>query len=322
MTQAATTTATTGAGASGGGSGVGGVGGMGGSAAPPPFLAWPDSLTVLCSDGKAIVKFCPGKPTDPAWGQDGNYLINTPSYDAGANTVKDTRSGLEWQRAVAAPPVDWGSAKAYCAGLSLDGGGWRVPSRDELVSMMDYGKLPWPAVFGKPDINQPYFWASDTSAGDPKLAWTIDSIGAYAAPLDKTAANTVRCVRGGGKLAGPRYAADGDVVHDALTGLTWQAQDPNGGTWLEMLAYCENLDLQGFKDWRLPSVKELITIADTADKVPAIDPAFAYIYDGGLFYTSTPTPDGTNAYVVDFFQGATTNANTADANQVRCVRGP
>ena len=35
-------------------------------------------------------------------------------------------------------------------------------------------------------------------------------------------------------------------------------------TWEEALAYCDNLDLVGREDWRLPTLKELDSITDLA----------------------------------------------------------
>src|SRR6185503_9458535 len=85
---------------------------------------------------------------------------------------------------------------------------------------------------------------------------------------------------------------DGTIT-DICTGLMWQkmtalppagsVHDPNGDgflTWEEALAYCASLgdvpetdarfDGAGFKDWRLPNVRELQSLIDYGDKVPHI----------------------------------------------------
>ena len=56
--------------------------------------------------------------------------------------------------------------------------------------------------------------------------------------------------------------ADGTVT-DYATGLTWQQKDSGDGMyWEDALSYCENLELAGRDDWRLPSAKELQSILD------------------------------------------------------------
>ena len=46
--------------------------------------------------------------------------------------------GLEW---IVGPDEDttWGQAKSWAAGLEMDGGGWRMPSLDELESLYEEG---------------------------------------------------------------------------------------------------------------------------------------------------------------------------------------
>ena len=51
------------------------------------------------------------------------------------------------------------------------------------------------------------------------------------------------------------------TVKDHESGLIWAARD-NGAnlTWSEALAYCKNYSAGGYKDWRMPSPKELATL--------------------------------------------------------------
>jgi len=71
----------------------------------------------------------------------------------------------------------------------------------------------------------------------------------------------------------PRFVLDksGECVTDNLTGLTWAKDGNLGGkmrNWYEAIDYCENLELGGFKDWRLPNVKELQGLPDYSDGMP------------------------------------------------------
>ncbi len=65
------------------------------------------------------------------------------------------------------------------------------------------------------------------------------------------------------------------VVLDKVTGLTWQATvSTSTYAWADAKAYCASLSLGGFKDWRLPSRIELVSIVDftIAKPGPVLDP--------------------------------------------------
>ena len=64
--------------------------------------------------------------------KDGDYLL----YANGI--VKDTKTGLEWK---AGPDRDmnWNQAGSWVQSLNLDGGGWRMPTMDELEGLYKKG---------------------------------------------------------------------------------------------------------------------------------------------------------------------------------------
>ena len=65
-------------------------------------------------------------------GQDGNYI----SYDNGI--VYDEKTNLEW---IVGPDKDisWDNAKKWAEDLSVEGGGWRLPSIEELQTLYKKG---------------------------------------------------------------------------------------------------------------------------------------------------------------------------------------
>jgi hypothetical protein len=69
-----------------------------------------------------------------------------------------------------------------------------------------------------------------------------------------------------------QYEISDQTVHDVTTGLTWQRQIASGHLrWYDAYAYCVNLSLGGTSGWRVPTVKELMTIVDERAASPAID---------------------------------------------------
>ncbi|MFI3268005.1 MAG: DUF1566 domain-containing protein [Rikenellaceae bacterium] len=69
------------------------------------------------------------------------------------------------------------------------------------------------------------------------------------------------------------YKNNGDgTISDLNTGLMWQMIPVDQGfDWQGASDYCENLELAGYDDWRLPSAKELYSISDFSTGWPYIN---------------------------------------------------
>jgi len=137
------------------------------------------------------------------------------------------------------------------------------------------------------------------------------------------------------------YAVTGagsDMVQDNNTGLIWQRQsDGSIYNWYQASGTshpdynpgnqdaCGPLNLGGFTDWRLPSKKELITIAaySVPWPGPAIDAIFTNTPQQSVYWTSTPDIAYTDYYwAVSFGNGYVESFSAAgNAFSVRCVRG-
>lgn len=106
--------------------------------------------------------------------------------------------------------------------------------------------------------------------------------------------------------AAPRFQVDGDMVLDRTTGLTWSRENVPGGTmkWKAAQEACAKLTLGGHSDWRLPTIRELLTLVDYERHDPAID-RDAFKCESSYYWTSTPlhSSPGDFAWYVYFGSG-------------------
>lgn len=78
------------------------------------------------------------------------------------------------------------------------------------------------------------------------------------------------------------FVDNGDgTITDQNTGLTWlQMPSQDKYTWRKAGKYAANLEFAGHNDWRLPSLKELISIEDFSDGWPYLDASIFNLGDG------------------------------------------
>jgi hypothetical protein len=140
-------------------------------------------------------------------------------------------------------------------------------------------------------------------------------------------ANAASFVAGTGTQAG--------TVTDNTTNLMWQqCSDGLSGadcatgtaatvTWDTAIAGCEGLLLGGYSDWRLPTVKELKSIADMTKSSPAIDAVYFPNTVNFNYWSSTSYAADANNYAlcVNFNDGHQASYYKMNPLTFRCVRG-
>jgi hypothetical protein len=124
---------------------------------------------------------------------------------------------------------------------------------------------------------------------------------------------------------GQSYTAHGDgTVTDDITGLMWQQTTPKATyAWNEAKTYCSTLTLGGFRDWRVPSAIELVSIVDygVASPTPSIDIMAFPKTPADIFWSSTPVAGASSeAWYVNFSYGYAVSTDVSEINHVRCVR--
>ncbi len=246
-----------------------------------------DTNQGFCYDGTERID-CPAEG-EAFYGQDSQYTGVAPSYtDNGDGTITDNVTGLVWTQEISSYAMPWSDAAGYCESLATGSvTDWRVPSVKELWSLRDYSQgWPWIdtdyfyLVGDGSDLAQHHSWSSDLYlveseyqneqvVGDP--AWIVNDWTGHIKAM--SGSRFVRCVSGD-EYGINDFVDNGDgTVTDNATGLMW-SQDDSGEAmyWEETLAYAENATVAGYDDWRLPSAKELQSIADyTATEIPVLD---------------------------------------------------
>jgi len=117
-----------------------------------------------------------------------------------------------------------------------------------------------------------------------------------------------------------RFTVAGAVVTDTQSGLKWQqTHDTALRDFGVAAAYCASLNLGG-TGWRVPGVKELLTIVDDTAQKPAIDATAFPNTSVGNFWTSSKNAMTGDGYYVDFSWGDSSTSATSAKYYVRCVR--
>jgi uncharacterized protein DUF1566 len=117
-----------------------------------------------------------------------------PDYQVAGGTVTDPATGLVWQRAASASLTPK-AADDYCAGLSLDGRAWRLPTLRELSSTVDETRVA-PAVdvdaFPETAKND-WYWTSTGAAPEAGKRWALNYNDGFT-NYRKATAGFARCV--------------------------------------------------------------------------------------------------------------------------------
>jgi hypothetical protein len=125
-------------------------------------------------------------------------------------------------------------------------------------------------------------------------------------------------------------SADTGTVYDGKTKLTWQQSSTTAYTWAAGKTYCAGAGASlGGSGWRLPSMKELMTIIDyTYSQFKlgrTFDPSFKtasslYQFWSATVVTGESQTNPTRAWFVDATDGANGRQDPSNAYGVRCVR--
>lgn len=136
-------------------------------------------------------------------------LTAAPFTDNANGTVTDQATGLIWQKCTAglsgtscssgsATTYNWSNALSYCNSLTLASKTWRLPSINEIRTILDLTRttIPLADVTAFPATVADIYWSSSTYAPITTRAWSIPFNTTFYSFNDKTNSTYVRCVSG------------------------------------------------------------------------------------------------------------------------------
>ncbi|MET1256179.1 putative Ig domain-containing protein, partial [Aliikangiella maris] len=273
------------------------------------------------------------------WGRERRY-----TRDNTTEIVTDNITDLKWQDSLDNQTLllNWTDAFSYCESLNLLGvSGWRLPTNLELSYLINFsstlknGDAKISSVFINAIADD--YWTSDTDNISGKdyglfLDFNTGIMHQSVASFNKA----VRCVNGSEKYnvnfsKDLGYLSEINVVVDTNNRLMWQDNaevTSNTYTYEGAISYCENLELDNSKDWRIPNINELLSLFN---KIISRHPYTAFDYVPGsnqnLWTSTTDQNDNSRVHSLRMNSGSgkhetirKSSLSGTDKNHVRCVR--
>ena len=297
-----------------------------------------DVTTPAAADGK--LGFSYSEVPNPAGG-------NFPKADC----VKDNLTGLVWESKTVSGlrnkdvaysnQIDDLGLNGFISAVnatSLCGyTDWRLPTVDELQSIVDYGiALPGPTIDATwfPNTRSDLYWSSSAVVGAPSQAWSVSLQHGFSFDTTRNNTNYVRLVRGTTISSQYTVSANGQEVTDSKTGLIWR-RCSEGQVWSgsactgsanvfmheAALAHATAQTLATNVAWRLPNVKELASIRDVTKSAPTIDSLAFPATTSDFYWSSSPrTNDSNTAWGINFYFGYVNGGYRNDSHPLRLLR--
>ncbi len=256
-------------------------------------------------------------------------------YEKSGETILDLRTNLLWQDNEKVSK-DWNDAKSYCENLDLESKTWRLPSKRELLTLVDFKyNTKINPIFINREANK--YWTSTNYFND-SFAYFVnfsDFEDSSREIFNKSNNYSVRCVTQDSILKGSKFIRDDDtnIVKDIVTNLMWEdtiSTKDSLKSWSSSISYCEDLELGGFTDWHLPNINELSSIVVDGNFNPALNSSFNNFLDFGddekdsnlgNYWSSTINYKNLeNSIALNMQNGMSNSYSTTLEMNVRCVR--
>ncbi len=118
--------------------------------------------------------------------------------------------------------------------------------------------------------------------------------------------------------------AETTMVKDPGTNLIWEDTihvSEEKLTHADAITYCTSLKLDEISNWRLPTIRELLSTVDYKRYEPATLKEFTHVKVDSFYWTNTPYLRSKDKFWgVDFKDGTTDSASKNYNRHVRCVK--
>ena len=248
--------------------------------------------------------------------------------------VRDNVTGLTWYLPDSAQTFATSFSSAMCGIPAAD---WRLPSLSEAQGLINFGKsgvAAHDAIINLPSVTstQNYIWTDSELGNNQAIAiavedgatWTLgDSNSAILLPVagksyvysdSELPANCTAQKNGSARYEDVSATYGEGVYRDRVTNLVWDTALKNSANWQTALNQTD--------DWRVPNVKELVSLVDTGCANPAWNQAL-FGTDSAVLWSSTyDANNNTNAWAVDFASGEVFTAAQTGSKAYLLVRDP
>jgi hypothetical protein len=115
-----------------------------------------------------------------------------------SDIVFHAKTGLSWQdnRSAMSEKLTYDEAERFCASLkSGNHNNWRIPTLNELSSIVDYTKYDPAILDGFSSGGSVYYWSSTPYKGDSDKVWGINFKSGATDANSKNYTRHIRCVR-------------------------------------------------------------------------------------------------------------------------------
>lgn len=292
----------------------------------------PKNIANICTGQTKCYNYGSSPITCPSSGQ--NFYGQDPQYSCESKKlytstsdyfIDDGNTVLAWQKTLSTSTYTQEEAANYCKNLVIADYHWRLPTRQELLTIVDNGKYN-PAIntAAFPDTPSTDFWTSDNY--DSSNGWAVNFKYGITKYVSKTTSNRVRCVHGAKRKEYDTSTNNGTVSSNVtyfptnqITKLEWlKLNSTTAQTWQNALAACQN-----YSGYRLPNKNELASIS--IDERYRNNSSYNYKYQNapnGYWWSSTGVYDdySYNVWCLNSSTGAITTCSKSNTYGVLCVK--
>ena len=226
-------------------------------------------------------------------------------FSLSSGCIIDNVTGLHWQRHDASTSqrqfgADWHSYIDAANSSAICGhSDWRIPSANELLSLVDFGSGSMQEIWFADAAAAPY-WSYERDAQG--AVYTVSASGIVLSAAEDY--HSLRLVRSDHNASGDVLKLDDGSILDIGTGLTWQpcahgqsyseasgcVGEPTSLGWQQTAQAVASLNQSQRHNWRLPNAKELLSLLAPASN--SIDANILPQAPRANYWSSTPSGDG------------------------------